>query len=132
MKRLVVFVAACGGSHPASIDAAIADVEIDAAVATWAPPVTVSEPANASFVPAIAARGTRVVIAWHDFPAGGGASRVVTRTITDGTLGPIVPIVETLTGPKRPTIAATASGFVLAWDAVGTTNVIRAIDLDAD
>jgi hypothetical protein len=129
---LVLVIAACGDNGRAGADAAV-DTAVDAHVPSFGAPVTLSDPANQSFVPVIAARAGRVVIAWHDFPAGGGESRVVTRTSIDGTLGPIVPIVETLAGPKRPTLAATASGFVLAWDAVDAgTAVIRSVDLDAD
>lgn len=143
MQRVAIVVgvlwiaSACGDGGGGDPDAAAADAANDAAaldarIPVWSAPQTLSEPANSSFVPAIAARAGVIVVAWHDFPAGGGASRVVTRAITGDSLGPIEPIAETFTGPKRPTLAVTTTGFVLAWDAVDAgVSVIRTIDLDA-
>jgi hypothetical protein len=126
------FAAACGDNHE-TVDAPTPSIDartIDAQTADWSQSITISDPANASFVPVIATRGATVVIAWHDFPAGGSTSRVVIRPITSGVLGAIEVVPETLANPKRPTIAVTSSGFVLAWDAVDTVSVIRSIALD--
>jgi hypothetical protein len=130
---LASLLCACGDHRATAVDAPPPDAPPDAYVPMWSAPVTLSDPANQSFSPVIASRAGRVVVAWHDFPAG-GASRVVTATINGGTIGPIVPIADTLTGPKRASLAATTSGFVLAWDAqdTGGNLAVRAIELDAD
>jgi hypothetical protein len=131
MRVAIVIAAAACGDNALAPDAARSDAAVDAHVAAFGAITTLSDPANASFVPAIAWRAGRVVVAWHDFA--GSASRVVTRTIVDGNAGPIAVIPETLAGPKRPSLAATASGFTLAYDATDSTGaVVRAIDLDAD
>jgi hypothetical protein len=45
MKRVaLVLVAACGGSGSTSVDAPVADVEVDASLGMWAPPVTLANP----------------------------------------------------------------------------------------
>jgi hypothetical protein len=139
-----LFLVACGGGGddtgapdgPRPADALpVADAAPPDATppAMFGTPIPLSDPANASFVPAIATRGDVVVVAWHDFP--GGPSRVVTRAIVDGVPGPIEPVPEPLDGPKRPSLATTTGGFVLSYDATDTDagiTVIRTIDLDAD
>jgi hypothetical protein len=93
--------------------------------------VAISDPANQAFTPSIAVNNGVVVVAWHDFPAGTGTSRVVTAAIVGGCVGPIEPVPETLANPKRVTIAATASGFVLAYDVLNGL-AVRTIALDAN
>lgn len=139
---LVIVLAGCGGGADA-IDAPPhpdgGRAEIDARLPDATPPprfgapTTLSDLANASFSPAIAARGNVVVVAWHDFPPAG--SRVVTLAIAGGVVGSIEPLPDTFTGGKRPSLAVTTDGFVLAYEATdpaGPTTVIRTIDLDAD
>jgi hypothetical protein len=138
----LILVACGGGDDTETVDASRgpdAAPIVDAAPpdatppAVFGTPIPLSDPANASFLPAIASRGDVVVVAWHDFP--GGPSRVVTRAIVAGVPGPIEPVPETLDGPKRPSLATTTSGFVLSYDATDTSagiSVIRTIDLDAD
>jgi len=128
----------CGGGGDGP-DGPRADATTDASRPDAAPPmfgaaVTLSDPANGSFLPAIATRAGRVVVAWHDFPMGGTPpSRIVTTTIIDGVPGPLAIVPEPLLDPKRPTLAATTAGFVLAWDATDAgVPSIRTIDLDAD
>src|SRR5262245_38308921 len=113
---LALAMVACGDNHQMQLDAPPAVDAPPDAPPTFSAPITISDPANMSFVPAIAWRAGKVVVAWHDFPAGGGMSRVVTTTIVNGVPGPITPIADTAVGPKRPTLAATTSGFVLAYD----------------
>src|SRR5690349_15926508 len=137
-----IVIAGCGGGNDGDIDARrFADstpvIDADQTDASPLPvfgaPATLSDLANASFSPAIAARGTTVVVAWHDFPPAG--SRVVTLAIANGVPGPIEPVPDAFTGGKRPSLAVTTNGFVLAYEATdptGPTTVIRTIDLDAD
>jgi hypothetical protein len=128
---VAIVLAGCGSPTQVAIDAA--DPPADAHVPSFGAAVTLSDPANISVVPVIACHGDRIVVAWHDFPAAGGPTRVLTRAIVDGIPGAIVVVPETLVGPKWPAIVATTSGFVLAWAATDNgTSVIRSIDLDAD
>ncbi|MDB4959761.1 MAG: hypothetical protein JWO36_7330 [Myxococcales bacterium] len=131
---ILLVLGACGDNQ-VSVDAQIAsDAAQDGRTASWSPAITISDPANASFLPVLAVRGGRLIVAWHDFPAGGSTSRVVFRSIQGGGVaGPIEVVPETLGSPKRPAIVATSHGFVLAWDAIDNgVSVIRSIDLDSD
>lgn len=106
---------------------------IDAPTTDFGSPVTLSDPASSAFAPVLAQRAGRVVIAWHEFPAGATASRLMITTIAQGSVGPVRIVPETFTGAKRPSLAATTGGFVLAWQAMDAgTERVRSIDLDAE
>lgn len=122
-----------GDATPDVVEAA-ADADADAAADAgnaFGPPVVISDAKNASFVPVVAARAGGAIVAWHDFP--GADSRVVYTIVENGVPGPLIPLsVATLTGPKRPSVAVTPSGYVLAYQANdGSSDVVRAVELDA-
>lgn len=93
--------------------------------------VVISDPQHQSFVPVVAARAGGAIVAWHDFV--GAESRVVYSIVKNGVPGPLTPLsAATLTGPKRPSVAVTPSGYVLAYQANdGTSDLVRAVELDA-
>lgn len=97
---------------------------------TFGTPITLSDPANNSFVPTIAARAGQCLVAWHDFVS--GQARVVYSLIVDGVPGPMMIVPETFTGGKNPWLAATTNGYVLTYQANdGQTDVARAVEIDA-
>lgn len=93
-------------------------------------PITLSDMANAAFVPTIAARDGQCLVAWHEFVS--GQARVVYSVIIDGVPGPPSAVPDTFTGSKNPWVAATSAGYVLAYQANdGQTDVARAVEIDA-
>ena len=92
----------------------------------------VSDPARASFVPAMAAHGARVLFAWHEFDAA-SVAHVVFALAQEGCVGPMTAVADAYAPARRPAVAATTAGWVVAYEASdGATDVIRAVELDAD
>ncbi|HEV8320495.1 MAG TPA: hypothetical protein VG389_02700 [Myxococcota bacterium] len=106
--------------------------ETAAAGAPFGAPLLVSDPTHASFVPATAAHGARVLFAWHEFDAA-SVAHVVFSLAQEGCVGPITTLPDPYAPARRPAVAATTAGWVVAYEASdGTTDVIRAFELDAD
>lgn len=106
MRRLVlalVFSAAACGGDPANDDRAFSE------------PVTISDPSVNAFLPTIASHGGDALLAWHQFESGVAKLRYV--MISDGVPGSIegIAAVVSTAGQLRPSVAATESGYVLAW-----------------
>jgi hypothetical protein len=91
----------------------------------------VSDEALSSLAPVIAASGGRALIAWHEF--GDAGSRIAYAVVERGCVGEIRRVDEPLAQPIRPSAAATADGFVLAYHASdGGLERVRAVWLGAD
>ncbi len=126
-----------GGASGSSGSGGVSDAGSDASDASdagsaFGASVVISDPANASFVPCIAARAGGAIVAFHDFAEAG--SRIVYSMVKNGMPGSLMELsAATLSGPKRPWVAQTPSGYVLAYQASdGTSDVVRAVELDAD
>lgn len=94
-------------------------------------PSAISDDAVDAFMPAIAARGDDALIAWHQFEEGTARIRYV--LVADGAAGEpqTIPAVLDTGAQLRPAVAATESGWVLAWqERDGATDVARATWLD--
>lgn len=117
---------AAGGS-PGDASAAEAD-----AGGGFASSVVISNPANASFVPVVAARADGALIAWHEFVD--SVPRIAYSVVKNGVPGPLTPLTaETMSRAENPSVAVTPSGYVLAYQANdGTRDVARAVELDTD
>jgi hypothetical protein len=118
------------GPTDASDDAP--DTAADAGSVDFAIPNVLSNLANQSFVPSVAARAGGALVAWHDFE--GGDSRVVYSVISGTLPGPLTPLsAETMAGPKRPWVAVIPSGYAIAYQAFdGSVDVLRVVELDPD
>lgn len=94
-------------------------------------PVGLSDPLSTAFMPAMAALGNRVLIAWQE--TGRGGSRIAYALAIDGCAGAVQYVEENLRNPRRPAVAATTSGWVLAYEAREPPRpMVRAVRLDAD
>lgn len=92
-------------------------------------PMTLSDPLSAAFMPAVAARQSQVLITWQE--TGSKANRVAFAIATGGCVGPVRRVEDPMPNPRRPAAAATASGWVLAYEARDTPRpLIRSIRLD--
>lgn len=91
--------------------------------------VPTSDSAAAAFMPAIAAREGAVVIVWQEtLPEG---NRVAYSVVSDGCVGALHHVRDDYANPRRPDVVATASGFVLAYEAREAPRpLIRFITLD--
>ena len=121
------------------VDAAVTDAPFACSLVAapgvpFGAPVVLSDPLRVSLAPAIAARGEVAIVAWHQFPpAGGGSSpEVAWRAVARGCVGPVIVAPETLTLARWPSVAATASGFVIAYEAESGNDptVVRLLELD--
>lgn len=93
-------------------------------------PVALSNSANAAFVPSVGARSGAALVAWHEFVS--GQSQVAYIVIAAGVPGAKQVIADSYTGAKRPSVAVTPDGWVIAYQANdGQTERIRAVELDA-
>jgi hypothetical protein len=136
----VLLAAACGQSGGARDGGGGADAGPDAATAcraaaTAAPgfgePVALSTAGASAFLPSIATRGSATLIAWHEFV--GSAPRIAYSVAQDGCVGALELLPEPAARALRPKVAATASGWVIAYVADdGTGSVVRAALLAPD
>lgn len=99
------------------------------AVPDFASPVALSEADSAAFMPAVAERGDTVLVTWQETDR--TESRVAWALVEEGCVGPTHYAEDSLPNPRRPSVAATASGWVLAYEARDPPEpVVRAVDLD--
>ncbi len=88
-----------------------------------------SSPLAAAFMPSIAARDRRVLIAWQETDR--RANYVAYTVVVDGCIGPVRYVEDSLPNPRRPAVAATSSGWVLAYEAQDPPEpLIRSVRLD--
>lgn len=96
----------------------------------FASPVAVSSEEATAFTPDVAVRGDAVLLVWQETVQ--GANRVAWARAENGCIGPVRYVEDELANPRRPSVAATASGWVLAYEARDVPDpLIRAVDLDA-
>jgi hypothetical protein len=126
-----------GADHDAAIDGAAgsggdASTSDADAGGGFTNSVVISNPANASFVPVVAARADGALIAWHEF--NNSVPRIAYSVVKNGVPGPLTPLtVETLGPAERPSVTVTPSGYLLAYQVNdGTSDVARAVELDPD
>jgi hypothetical protein len=85
-----------------------------------------------AFSPSVAARDGEALVVWHQFDEGARTHLALVH-IAQGCVGPVQTLAEPLGDPKRPSLAATASGYALAYEATDPSGiVIRAVDLAPD
>jgi len=130
-----------GGADSGGLGADAGEPPI-ACVATVAPgapgepfgaPVMVSDATRASDVPSMAVRGDRVLFAWQEFDDM-GVVHVVYALAESGCVGARTSLDDTFAPARRPAVAATGAGWVIAYaatDAAAGVDVLRALEVDA-
>lgn len=94
-------------------------------------PAALSDPAANASMPAMAVRDGRVLIAWQETID--GTHRVLYALASDGCVGPVHQLRDPTPNPRLPAVAATASGFVLAYEAQDPPSpLVRFVLLDPD
>lgn len=97
----------------------------------FGPPEALSDPAASASMPALAVRGGQVLIAWQETID--GSNRVLYALASDGCVGPVTQLRDELPDPRLPAVAATASGFVLAYEAQDPPSpLVRFVFLDPE
>lgn len=96
----------------------------------FAQTVRISNSAAAAFMPAAAERDGSVLVVWQESTRPG--TRVSYALVREGCVGPAHQIEDELANPRRPSVAATASGWVVAYEARDVPDpVVRAVEIDA-
>jgi len=130
--RWLIWVVALTMAWPAAPDEVGSTTECYATVEPgpdFGVPTVLSDPRVAAFMPAVAVSGDRVFIAWQETSR--KENRVAWAVAVDGCVGPVRRVEDSLPNPRRPAVAATASGWVLAYEAQNTPMpLIRAVRLD--
>ena len=99
--------------------------------AAFGRPVGLSDPLSTAFMPSAAANGRAVLIAWQETVRGG--SRVAYAVAVDGCVAEVRYVDDELPSPRRPSVAATSSGWVLAYEAQKPPRpVVRSVHLDLE
>lgn len=94
-------------------------------------PVVLSDPLSTAFMPALTADENRVLLAWQE--TNRRESRVAYVVAVDGCIGAVRYLEDSIPNPRRPAVAATASGWVLAYEARDTPRpLVRAVRLDRE
>jgi hypothetical protein len=98
--------------------------------APFGAPVRLSDPAFGSFSPTLAALGTRLLAAWHEFDDDG--THVAYALIENGCITPPRRLVEPLGNAKRPNVMALSNGFAIVYGAGATAIQIVRLDRDGN
>jgi hypothetical protein len=93
--------------------------------------LVLSSPSAAAFMPALATLGDRVLIAWQETDS--ARNRVAYAIAREGCVGSVRYVEDPMANPRSPAVAATASGWVLAYEARETPRpLVRSIRLAED
>ncbi len=141
-RILVVLLCGCAEQAGAPLDAGadLADAAptVDAACGDavapapgFGAPAALSDPSHTAFDPAVAARDGAALVAWHEFVDGN--PRVAYLVLRDGCPSTVRTIADGATRQLRPKVAATASGWAIAYEAtLAGMGVVRAATLAPD
>ncbi|MDX1644245.1 MAG: hypothetical protein R3244_07810, partial [Thermoanaerobaculia bacterium] len=95
----------------------------------FAETVRISHPAATAFMPASAERDGTVLLVWQETTRSG--ARVAYARVRQGCIEPAHWIEDPLPNPRRPAVAATASGWVVAYEVQDPPEpIVRAVELD--
>jgi hypothetical protein len=94
-------------------------------------PIALSTPGLPGLAPSVAALGNDSLVAWHEFGADGNP-RIAYSLISGGIPTPTRIVPDSLPGQLRVSVAATDSGYVVAYQANDNgMTVIRSVELGA-